>query len=303
MKLPGHGRYAPSAIPTRPTYAWPNGARLAVTLVTNIEHHAFRAGIGSDSTGGAAPQTQRNYAWRDYGNRVGIWNILEMLDELGLPAAHNVNSAALDLMPEIAPALVARGDEFIGHGRTNAERQDAYWEEDERRIIAETRDAIIRHSGRAPHGWLGPWLAQTNATPDLLREEGFTYMMDWPVDDQPVWMTTRAGPILSVPYSVELNDSPAMVFRHHTARDFADMVTDQFDEMLAQSARRPLVCSIVLHSFVAGQPFRLRPLREALRRIRAAGERVWLARPGEIADHVASLPPGLVPGSDLLSRG
>lgn len=128
-------------------------------------------------------------------------------------------------------------------------------------------------------------------------------MMDWPVDDQPIWMATRAGPILSVPYSVELNDSPAMVFRHHTARDFADMLTDQFEQMLEQSARRPLVCSLVLHTFVAGQPFRIRPLREALRRIRGVGERVWFARPGEIAEHIASLPPGVVPGSELLSRG
>lgn len=297
MKLPGHGRYAPSAIVSRPDYAWPGGARVALMVFTNIEHHAFRAGLGSDSAVAGAAQTHRNYAWRDYGNRVGLWNILKMLDELNLPAAHNCNSAALDLMPEIGAALRDRGDEFVGHGRTNAERQDAMWEEDERRLIRESRDGIARHAGRAPRGWLGPWLAQGPNTLDLLKEEGFDYVMDWPADDQPFWMATRAGPILSVPYSIELNDSPAMVFRHHTGREFAEMIVDQFDEMLAQSSRRPLVCSVVLHTFVVGQPFRLRPLREALRRILDHRDRLWVTRPGDLADYVAGLPPGTVPGS------
>ncbi|HYF09759.1 MAG TPA: polysaccharide deacetylase, partial [Acetobacteraceae bacterium] len=164
MKLPAHGRYAHSAIRERPTYEWPNGARLALHVTNNIEWFAWRAGLGSDSTGAVAPQGQRNYAWRDYGNRVGLWNLLDMLDELELPAAHNVNSAVLAHCPEIAPALRARGDEFIGHGRTNAERQDGLWEEDERRLIAESRDRIIEHAGVTPEGWLGPYIAQSNAT-------------------------------------------------------------------------------------------------------------------------------------------
>lgn len=300
MKLPEQNRYAPSAIVSRPDYVWPGGAKLAVLIFTNIEHHAFRAGLGSDSAAPGSPQTQRNYAWRDYGNRVGIWNILEVLDELGLPAAHNCNSVALDMMPEIGRALVARGDEFVGHGRTNAERQDTMWEQDERSLIRQSRDGIARHAGRAPRGWLGPWLAQTNATPDLLKEEGFDYMMDWPADDQPFWMTTRAGPILSIPYSVELNDSPAMVFRQHTGRQFAEMITDQFEEMLAQSVHRPLVFSLVLHTFVVGQPFRLRPLRDALRHILSHRDKLWITRPAELHAHVAGLPRGIVPGSEHL---
>jgi peptidoglycan/xylan/chitin deacetylase (PgdA/CDA1 family) len=301
MKLPAHGRYRHSAITSRPTYEWPNGARLALVVCNNIEHFAYRAGLGSDSAQPGAPQGSRNYAWRDYGNRVGLWNQLEMLDELGLPCAHNVNSAALDTCPEIAPALLARGDEFVGHGRSNAERQDGMWEEDERRLIQETRDGVARHSGSAPQGWLGPYLAQSSVTLDLLREEGFTYVMDWPADDQPFWMTTRAGPILSVPYSIELNDSPAMVFRHHTGREFAEMIVDQFDEMLEQSRRRPLVCSIVLHTFLVGQPFRLRPLRQALQHILSHRDRLWVTRPGELARYVATLPKGVVPGSEMLA--
>jgi peptidoglycan/xylan/chitin deacetylase (PgdA/CDA1 family) len=300
MKLPRHGRYAHSAIKDRPTYEWPNGARLALVVCNNIEHFAFRAGIGSDSTGLTPTQNQRAYAWRDYGNRVGLWSMLEVLDELGVPAAHNVNAAALDACPEIAPALRARGDEFVGHGRSNSERQDGLWEEDERRLIAESRDGLARHAGAAPAGWLGPYIAQSAVTLDLLKEEGFSYVMDWPADDQPFWMATRAGPILSVPYSVEVNDSPAMIARQHTGREFAAMMEDQFAMLLAQSARRPLVCSIVLHPFIIGQPSRLRPFRDALARILEHRDRIWLARPGEVARHAAALPKGLVPGSEML---
>jgi peptidoglycan/xylan/chitin deacetylase (PgdA/CDA1 family) len=295
MRLPEHRRYAHSAIVGRPAYEWPNGARLALLVVNNIEHFAYRAGIGSDVTGPAPMQNQRAYAWRDYGNRVGLWNLLEMLDELGIPAAHNINSAALDACPEIAPALLARGDEFIGHGRTNSERQDGMWEADERRLIEDSRDTLARHAGVPPRGWLGPYIAESAVTLDLLREAGFTYAMDWPADDQPFWMRTRAGRILSVPYSVELNDSPALVMRHHTGRQFAEMIEDQFAEMLRQSVRRPLVMSVVLHPFILGQPHRLRPLRDALGRIMENRAKLWVARPGELADYVAGLPEGVVP--------
>ncbi len=297
MKLPAHGRYDHSAIPSRPVYDWPDGKRLALVLCNNIEHFAYRAGLGSDSTGLPQPQNQRNYAWRDYGNRVGLWNMLDLLDDLGLPCAHNCNSTVLDACPEIAPALRARGDEFIGHGRTNSERQDVLWEDDERLLIERSRDALARHAGVAPRGWLGPYIAQSAATLDLLQESGFTYVMDWPADDQPFWMRTRSGPILSVPYSIELNDSPAQVMRQHTGRDFEHMVIDQFDEMLEQSRKRPLVMSVVLHPFILGQPFRLRALRRALQHILAHRDQLWITRPGAVFDHIASLPPGTVPGS------
>ena len=294
VTLAAHDRYDHSAIIHRPDYRWPNGARLALLIVNNIEHFAYREGLGSDSTGPATVQNQRPYAWRDYGNRVGLWNLLALLDELDLPAAHNCNAAVLDHCPEIAPALLARGDELIGHGRTNSERQDTLPEAEERRLIADSRDTLARHGGR-PRGWLGPYIAQSAATLDLLVEAGFTYCLDWPADDQPFWMRTRAGPMLSIPYSVELNDSPAMVMRHHTGREFAAMITDQFDEMLAQSTARPLVMSIVLHPFILGQPHRLRPFRLALQHILRHRDQLWIARPGEVFDHIAGLPPGVVP--------
>ncbi|HWB47521.1 MAG TPA: polysaccharide deacetylase family protein [Stellaceae bacterium] len=297
MKLPRHGRYDYVPIHRRPVYDWPEGKRLAVFFCNNIEFFAFRAGLGSDSTGAPSDQNQRNYAWRDYGNRVGIWSYFDLLDEFGLPGAHNVNSAVLEECPAIVARMNARGDEYVGHGRTNSERQDGLWEEDEARLIAECTEVVARLSGKRPTGWLGPYLAQTGVTLDLLKEAGYRYCMDWALDDQPIWMTTRAGPILSVPYPIELNDSPSLVFRRHTGRMFEEMLVDQFDEMLDQSRKYPLVYSVALHPFIIGQPFRLRALRRALRHIMEHKDALWITTPGEIARYCEGLPKGVVPGS------
>jgi allantoinase len=297
MKLPAHDRYDYVPIGKRPVYDWPDGKRLAVTLCSNIEQFAFGAGVGVDPSGLPMPQSQRNYAWRDYGNRVGVWHYLEVLDEFGLPGAHNVNAAVLDACPEIALRLKARGDEFVGHGRSNAEVQGGLWEEDEARLIAEATETVTRLTGRRPEGWLGPGISESRATPDLLKEAGYCYVMDWPVDDQPIWLRTRAGPLLSVPYPTELNDLPAMITRRHDGRQFAQMIQDQFDEMLEQSRKFPLVCAIAVHPFIIGQPFRLRPFREAVRHIAERRDALWITTPGEIARYCMALPAGTVPGS------
>jgi len=295
MDLPSHDRYDYSALPSRPVYDWPNGKRLAVCVCNNIEHFAFLSGLGADHTQLGAKQSTRNYAWRDYGNRVGQWYLFDLLDELSVPAAHNVNTAVLDYCPEIVARIRERGDEVVGHGRTNAERQDVLPEAEEARLIEETSESIARHFGERPAGWLGPYLAQTPVTLDLLKEAGYAYVLDWPADDQPFWMRTRSGPILSVPYSIETNDSPAIVYRHHGAREFEAMLIDQFDEMLVQSARRPLVFTAVLHPFVIGQPFRLRAFRRAMEHILRHRESLWITTPGEVARYCMGLPEGTIP--------
>ena len=164
-------------------------------------------------------------------------------------------------------------------------------------LIEDCTDAFTRVFGTQPTGWLGPYLAQTPVTLDLLQESGYRYVMDWPADDQPFWMRTRKGRILSVPYSIELNDSPAMVFRQHDAEAFEKMIIDQFDEMLHLSNKRPLVFTTVLHPFVIGQPFRLRALRRAMAHILAHRDDIWVTTPGEIAAYCETLPAGVVPGS------
>ena len=297
MKLPRHNRYDYVPIYKRPQYEWPEGKRLAVCFNNNIEYFAFGVGNSPDSTGLPSPPTQRNYAWRDYGNRVGIWHYLDLLDEFALPGAHNVNSAVLEECPEIAERLRGRGDEFVGHGRTNSERQDGLWEEDEARLIAECTAVVTRLSGRPPEGWLGPGLAESRVTVDLLKEAGYRYVMDWAFDDQPIWMRTRSGPILSVPYPLELNDSPSLLNRHHTGRQFSRMIIDQFDEMLAQSKKYPLVFAVALHPFIIGQPFRLHAFRDAVCHIMEHRDELWITTPGEIARYCETLPSGTIPGS------
>src|SRR5215510_2747008 len=239
VKLPAHGRYDYVPIHKRPQYEWPDGARLAVTFCSNIEYFGFRAGLGADPSGVDAPQSHRNYAWRDYGNRVGLWSYLDLLDEFGLPGAHNVNSTVLEACPDIVERLNGRGDEYVGHGRTNSERQDVLWEEDEARLIAECTEVMMRFCGRRPGGWLGPYIAQSTMTLDLLKEAGYRYVMDWAMDDQPIWMRTRSGPILSMPYPIEVNDTRGVIWYHYSSGEFADLIVDQFDEMLAQSDRQP----------------------------------------------------------------
>jgi peptidoglycan/xylan/chitin deacetylase (PgdA/CDA1 family) len=295
MKLPHHNRYDYVPIHKRPTYEWPNGTRLAFSLCNNIEHFGFRAGLGSDPTVLNAPQSHRNYAWREYGNRVGIWSYFDLLDEHGLPASHNINSAVFDAFPDIVDRINQRGDEYIGHGRTNGERQDGLWEEDEARLIAECTGEIFRVSGKRPACWMGPYLAHSATTLDLLKEAGYSAIMDWPADDQPFWMRTRAGPILSVPYPLEINDACSQISRQDTGRDFADMVIDQFDEMLRRSEKYPLVFSIALHPFIVGQPFRMAAFRRALDHIMRHRDRLWLAVPGTIAAYCAQLPQGTLP--------
>jgi len=297
MKLPEHNRYPFSIIDKRPGYDWPAGKRLAVYITISVEHFAFGAGMGEDISTLGAPQTQRNFGWRDYGQRVGLWNMIEMFDALKLPISHAVNGLVYRERPELVARLHARGDEIIAHGRTSSEIQNDMWEHDEAHLIREVTVAITAVGSKPPAGWLGPAFGETRVTIDLLKEDCYEYVLDWPADDQPFWLTTRAGPLLSVPYPLELNDVTALLHRRHAAREFADMVVNQFEVMLSQCAKKPLVFALGLHAYVSGQPFRLHALRKALEHCLAHRDmdRVWLARPGQIARHCMNLPDGILP--------
>ena len=295
--LETHGRYDFSAIPERPDYDWPDGKRLAVYIAINVE--AFRYGTGKGAAIAPPDQAQSHsiYSWRDYGNRVGVWRLMEMFDELGLPAEVQLNTAIYDECPGIAEAFRARGDEILGHGITNSDEQGPLDEAAERAHIEAITARITAEEGAPPVGWMSPWLSNSARTLDLLQEAGYRYTMDWTMDDQPIWMKTRGGRILSIPYPIEVNDTRGIVWYRYTSADFADMIIDHFDEMLEQSARQPLVCPLSLHPFVVGRPYRIRQLRRALRHIQEHGEEVWITRPREICAHIESLPPGVVPGN------
>lgn len=294
--LPGHGRYPYRAIKHRTPYEWPNGARLAVYIGLNVEHFAFGEGLGAELAPGGPQPDVLNYAWRDYGNRVGVWRLIDLLDSLRLPASVLVNSAIYSYCPEVMAAFRERGDEVVAHGRTNAERQGVLDEGAERALIAEAARTIAAAEGVSPQGWLGPWISQSHTTLDLLAEEGFRYCLDWCMDDQPVWLKTRGGGrILSVPYPQELNDIPAVVARKDSAEQFADTIVDGFDEMLEQAAEAPLVMGVALHPYIVGQPHRLKHLRRALQHVAARRRDIWFTTAGAIAGHVMTLPADRVP--------
>ncbi len=299
MILADHGRYDYSALIDRPRFEWPGGKQLAFYVALNVEHFAFGGPMGHTPTALGPPPDPRNFAWRDYGLRVGIWRLFDLADRLGLPLCHLINSAVSERYPTIVERIRARGDEIVGHGRTNSERQADVPEAEERALIEEATAVLSRVHGQRPQGWMGPWISESAATPDLLKEAGYSYLLDWPADDQPFWMRTRAGPILSVPYPIEINDSPTMLSRMQPATDFTRMIIDQFETMLELSDAAPLVCGVSLHTFIVGQPFRFAELRRALRHImeHPGRDKVWFTRPGDIARHAAGLPPGIIAGS------
>jgi len=290
--LPDHGRFPYRPITRRAPYEWPGGARLAVYLALNLEHFAFGEGLGA-MIGPASPQPDvLNHAWREYGNRVGAWRCLELLDQLGLPSAALVNTALYDHCPELVATCVARGDEIVGHGHSNAERQGVLDEASERELLQLCRDRVRQHSGSEPAGWLSPWISESRLTPDLLAETGYRYTLNWCHDDQPTRLATRDGQGLwAIPYPQELNDIPMIVGRQLDGKDFAQMIVDNFDEMLDQSRQQALVMGIALHPYLVGQPYRLRHLRRALQHLVAARDsgQVWFTTPGAICRHMDHL--------------
>ena len=296
MELRTHDRYDYVPLRGRADYSWPAGRRLAVYFALNLEHFSYGEGLGAELAPGGPHPDILNYAWRDYGNRVGAWYMLDAFDALRLPMAALVNSSMYDYAPELIAACRARGDEIVGHGRTNAERQGVLAEADERTLIAEATSRLAEAEGRPPEGWLGPWISHSHVTPDLLAEAGYRYLLDWCMDDQPVWFRCRGDRrILAVPYPQEVNDIPQIAGRKIGGDAFADIIVDQFDEMLELSQERPLEMGVALHAYLVGQPHRLRHLKRALRHIAKHRDRIWLTTPGAIARHCLSLPASVVP--------
>jgi len=286
--LRSHGRYEYSPITARPPGRWPNGKGLAVYIALNLEQYAWGEGLVEDLVPGIPAPDVLNNSWRDYGNRVGAWRLLDLFKQHRLPLSLLLNSELYGVAPQLIAAFREHGAEIASHGRTNSEHQASLSEADEHALIESVTETFVQHEGKPPAGWLSPWIAETEHTPDLLDEAGYRYVLDWCMDDQPVWLKTRQGRILSVPYPQELNDSAAIIGRHVSAADFSDMVIDQFDEMLGQSREQPLVMGIALHSMIVGQPYRLRQLRRAFAHLAKHRDAVWLTTAGEIAQHFAA---------------
>jgi allantoinase len=276
--------YAHSALPHRPPLRWPAGAYVAVWVVPNVDYYPFDGG-GPALRPASVDQVPDPYnvGWRDYGPRVGIWRLMEMFDRLGLRATAALNADACVQYPEIVEAGLARGWEFMGHALTSARGLHGLDVEAERRVIADTLDQIARSTGRRPRGWLSPSLGETPHTLDLLAEAGVEYVADWCADDQPFPLRVTRGSLHALPYTVELNDIPAVLRFGQTGAQFAESIRAQFDVLYAEGERSGRVLCLSVHPFISGQPLRARYLADALAYV-TTRPHVWLAVGAEILD-------------------
>ncbi|WP_394664313.1 polysaccharide deacetylase family protein [uncultured Sphingomonas sp.] len=286
MKSSEHGRYPYRPIVDRPVYDWPEGRRVAIYLGVNHEVFDFGGGLGAELAPSQTQPDVMNYAWRDYGNRVGAWRLFELFDRLELKTTALLNAEILDRCPGLAEACRDRGDEIAAHGGTNAKAQGELGEGKERRLIADVTERLAS-LGVRPKGWLGPWISESEATPDLLKAAGYRYVLDWAHDDQPTRLKTRHGDLLSIPYSQEINDIPSVIQRRQEAESFAMMIRDAVAQLLSEADRRPSVLGIALHPYIMGQAHRVPPLARVLEELREADDpRIWWTTAGAIADHV-----------------
>lgn len=290
--IPSHNRFRYSGIDTRPRFYWPGNKSLAFYVALNIEHFPFGVAGGIDLDRETKPWSQRSWLWREYGNRVGGWRLAALFDELKLKVGVIVNSENYQHCPELLARFRDRGDEMIGHGVSNGtERPIDMAEVNERKMVRDVTDLMTAADGVQPEGWLSPYLTPSLNTTDLLIDNGYRYALDWGIcDEQPFWVTGGNGKILAIPYPIELNDGPAVVFRHHTPAQYADMLVDQFDEMLRRSTDAPLVFGISLHTFIVGQPFRIVHLRRALEHVLGHRDRMWVTVPKDISQYYRTLP-------------
>jgi allantoinase len=262
-------RISYSPISERPPLKLPDGKRMAVWVIVNVEEWDINMPMPrtvlTPPAGGSPSPDIPNWAWHEYGNRVGFWRLLKTFDEFKLPAALAINGSAIAGYPAIVKAAKERNWEFMGHGFTQRNMQKV---ENEREDIRKTADVIEKATGKRPRGWLGPGLTETWETPDLLKQEGYDYVADWVLDDQPVWLKTKTTPIVNIPYTQECNDVAMMLIQHHKASEYQDRALDQFEQIYEDAADSARVMALVIHPYIMGAPHRAKYFRRIFEVIR-----------------------------------
>lgn len=281
LSEPGHYDYAPYR--RRPRIVWPNGARVAFWCAPNIEHYELDPPPNPrrDPWPRPAPDVL-NYAQRDYGNRVGFWRMAEVMAKHGVRGSVSLNVAVCDHFPEIVERCCELGWELFSHGTYNTRYFYGMSEPQQRAVIRENRETILRASGQSLDGWLTPALSNDETTQHLLAEEGIKYTLDMLHDDQPMPLKVRNGSLISVPYSLEVNDVPLLQQRATPPDRYAAICKAQFDQLHAEGADSGTVMCMPLHPYLIGQPHRIAALDEVLAYV-AAQDGVWLATGREIA--------------------
>jgi len=279
-----HQRFDYSPIIDRPPLRFPDGARVAVWIVPNIEHFHYDKPAMSltPMTAGLKPDVL-NYAWRDYGVRVGIWRLMDILDRQGFPATAALNSEVCERYPQIIEQGNRLGWEWMAHGATNSALFTGMPPEQEREIIGSVLAGIERHTGQRSRGWLGPALTETDHTLDLLAEAGVEYVADWCNDELPYRMRVSKGSMVALPYTLELGDIPIFLSHGGTGEDFYRIAVDQFDTLYEEGARIPRVYCMALHPFLIGHPYRACHLERVLAHIRSHDD-VWITTGSGLLD-------------------
>ncbi len=262
---------------TRPKLVPPEGKPLIVHLVVNVEHWEFDQAMPRKIL--TAPHGREtipdvpNFGWVEYGMRCGMPRILEMFADRGLPASASINAGVVDAYPACAEAIHAAGWEFIGHG---IHQRSVETESDEAGLIAAALDRLKRFTGKPVRGWLSPGLRETFDTPDLLKAAGIEYVCDWVLDDLPCWMTTSHGPMIAMPYTLEINDSVIYAVERHSSPEMYQRLKDTLEAFDRELAREPRVLTLALHPHLIGVPHRIGYLAKMLDLLQIRDDTVFM---------------------------
>lgn len=256
---PPRDRFPYSSPFTRPRLTPPKEGRMIVWSVVNVEEWEITRPMARQAS--PAPMGQStipdmpNWTWHEYGMRVGFWRLKQALERFGVTPTLSLNAAVCDTCPPLAAAARDAGWEFMAHSYVQMPIQQI---EDQRALITRTMDRIEQFTGKRPTGWLGPGRTQTWHTLDFLKECGMQWFGDWILDDQPFWVDTAGGPLLSIPYTVEINDITIMVSGQHESDAMLKRTIDAFDRLYAESAESTRVMAIAVHPYISGASHRIK---------------------------------------------
>lgn len=256
-------RHAYSAIVDRPVLPLPGDGRIVVWTIVNLEvwdiSRAMPRQVLPAPTGQMLLPDVPNWSWHEYGMRVGVWRFFDLFKRLGLAPTLSVNARVCLDYERVAREAREQNWEFMGHAY---DQMPIHKVEDQAGMIGRSLDVLEKFSGKRPVGWLGPGLTQTYETPELLAAAGIKYIGDWVYDDEPTVIRTAKGPLVTLPYSVELNDIPMMIVQHHEAAHWQQRCRDQFDRMWQEGRERPRIMAMAIHPYICGQPHRIKYLEQ-----------------------------------------
>src|ERR1700723_4773852 len=256
-----HERSPYSAIVDRPPLKPPHGGKVIIWTVVNLEVWDLSRPMPRTAMPAPSGQTMlpdgTNWAWHEYGMRIGVWRFFKLFEQLGIRPTLSINARVCEDYQRVAAQARDAGWEFMAHGYDQIPMHKL---EDQRGTIRRAMDVIEKFTGKRSVGWLGPGLTQTLDTPDLLTEAGVKYIGDWVYDDEPTTIRTANGPLLTLPYTLELNDIPMMIVQHHESEYLMRRAIDQFDRLYAEGKHRAKIIALAIHPYISGQPHRIKYL-------------------------------------------